>query len=86
MVSKKNGKRLAQYLENELGWEVVSSVESICPACAKPAGSFRNAVFCDACGTKLVKSRNETDEVYQDLASAIRYAMSDRKQPKGWMI
>lgn len=67
----KRSKRLAKFLENELGWSIRDDFRN-CPSC-KGRG---NGKHCSNCGEKLPKPPVQ-DIVYKELEAALKYALED---------
>jgi ribosomal protein L32 len=60
-------KRLAKYLEEELGWTVYSDTTE-CPKCHRLVYGTK---FCPDCGTKQGRPTKARKEVEQELEEAI---------------
>lgn len=69
----KRAKRLAKYLENDLGWEVFSK-RTDCPKCGN---TVCGDPFCPQCGTKQGKPTHGRNETIDEIEKAIAYAIGD---------
>jgi rRNA maturation endonuclease Nob1 len=72
---KARAERLAEYLEDGLGWSVYEVVKQ----CKNGHTTYsETAKFCNECGGKLKNIGKRDKEVIEDLESAIVYALGKK--------
>ena len=69
----KRAKRLAKYLETDLGWSVFSD-KTICPTCGNACYGKK---YCSECGTKQVKPIKDRKETLDQIEQALIYALDE---------
>ena len=73
-ILTRRAKRLAEYMEDELGWVVFNSYDSyLCPSgCSPVSGNY-----CRDCGVKLKSNNQYISETYAEIESALKYALEE---------
>lgn len=69
-------KRLAAFLEKELGWQVYDDAKRC--LCGKTSYG-KEAIFCSKCGLKLKNNSKPTEATIAELEKAISFALKDNK-------
>ncbi len=70
-------KRLAKYLEDELGWEVFTK-SNICKACSITYHRS-DAKYCFSSGGKLTSNVEDNKGTLQDIETAIKYCLGENR-------
>ena len=73
-MATKRAKRLADYLENQLGWETHGEGWQ-CKNCEQ--WDYMNSNFCRHCGHRLPKKPTRHEEVFAELEAAISHALEE---------
>lgn len=72
-------KRLERYLSEILGWET-NGQEFKCGGCGKLY--FHHENYCSDCGAAISKNPSDTAAVFEELESAIAYALGEKTSLK----
>ena len=73
-ITRLHAKRLAKYLEDELGWEVYPEQKMKCSTGKFHPTGFEDDKFCRLCGAKMILAEGHEDTI-GELVKALEKAL-----------